>query len=148
MAQYTEAQRQAARGRAQAEAEAAAKAAEEAAKAAEEAAKAEEEAAKAETNPSETMIHRAYINGFEDGTFLPEKLITRAEAVKIFNSYLGRRVNYNGLSGVPGGSIWSDVSPTHWAYLEIVEAANDHTYHWNDADDPTPPERWETAGEI
>ena len=93
-------------------------------------------------------VDKGWLKGYEDGTFLPEKLITRAEAVKLFNSFLGRGVNYNGLSGVTGGSIWSDVSPTHWAYLEIVEAANDHTFHWNDADDPTPPERWETAGEI
>ena len=93
-------------------------------------------------------VGKGWLKGYEDGTFLPERLITRAEAVKLFNSFLGRGVNYNGLSGVTGGSIWSDVAPTHWAYLEIVEAANDHTFHWNDVENPVPPERWETAGEI
>lgn len=100
------------------------------------------------TSGVNAAVDKGWLKGYEDGTFLPEKLITRAEAVKIFNGYLGRGVNYDGLVGVVGGSIWSDVSPTHWAYLEIVEAANDHTYHWRDADAPTPPERWETAGEI
>jgi len=105
-------------------------------------------------------IYTAYVNGwvdgYTDGTFKPWNNIRRDETVKIFNRYLGRGVDAKGLEGLTefvSGSgdgqgqykTWPDVPQDQWAYYEIVEASNDHTFYWPDADDPTPPEVWETA---
>ena len=62
-----------------------------------------------------------YIDGYEDNTFKPDNPITRAEAVKIINSVLGRNDYRNEKN--PFG----DVSQNHWAYKQILEAAVEHT---------------------
>ena len=59
--------------------------------------------------------------GYEDNTFKPDNPITRAEAVKIINSVLGRNDYRNEKN--PFG----DVSQNHWAYKQILEAAIEHT---------------------
>ena len=65
--------------------------------------------------------------------------------MKIFNAYLGRGVDAEGLStlteyvhsGVASNNTengtseymtWPDVTRDQWAYYEIIEAANDHEY--------------------
>lgn len=97
-----------------------------------------------------------YLEGENAGKFLPQNSIRRDEAVKIFNGYLGRGVDAKGLeklkeyvhSGVASNNTengtdeymtWSDVPKTHWAYYEIIEAANDHTYN---EDKTKLPEEW------
>ena len=111
-------------------------------------------------------VYTAYANGwivgYKDGTFLPKNDITRAETVKIFNAYLNRGVNAEGLSdlkeyvhsGVASNNTengsteymtWPDVPATHWAYFEVIEAANDHNFHWADQSAEVPPEHWEEA---
>ena len=67
------------------------------------------------------------ITGYEDGTFRPDNNITRAEAVKIVNAYLGRGVDAQGLTGADYVT-FPDVETSHWAYYEIIEAANNHIY--------------------
>ena len=76
--------------------------------------------------------------------------------MKIFNAYLGRGVDAAGLSGpteyvhtgaasnvTENGSTeymtWADVPKDQWAYYEIIEAANDHTY---DTSKTSLPEKW------
>lgn len=61
-----------------------------------------------------------YINGYEDGSFRPDSPITRAEAVKIINGVLGRS-DFSSETNP-----FSDVSDTHWAYTQILEAAVEH----------------------
>ena len=107
-----------------------------------------------------TAYANGWIKGYEDGTFLPERDVNRAETVKIFNGYLKRGVDTKGLeglkeyihSGVASNNredghdeymTWPDVPKTHWAYLEVIEAANDHNYHWQDAEKQIPPEDWD-----
>ena len=97
-----------------------------------------------------------YVDGENAGKFLPHNSIRRDEAVKIFNGYLGRGVDAKGLEGLKeyvhtgvasnnteNGNdeymTWSDVPKEHWAYYEIIEAANDHTY---DEDKKVLPEKW------
>ncbi|ASJ56502.1 hypothetical protein BP422_24820 [Brevibacillus formosus] len=58
-----------------------------------------------------------YIAGYPDGTFHPQKTLTRAETVTIIN----RLLNHSQLSTVIGQS-WPDVPPTHWAYKDIEAA--------------------------
>ncbi len=100
-----------------------------------------------------------YVAGENAGKFLPQNSIRRDEAVKIFNAYLGRGVDAAGLSalkeyvhtgtasnnqenGTTEYMTWSDVPKTHWAYYEIIEAANDHTY---DEKKAQLPEKWTRA---
>ena len=109
-----------------------------------------------------TSYEKGWVNGYTDGTFKPLNNIRRDEAVKVFNAYLNRGVDADGLSdlheyihsgtasnntgnGVDEYMTWSDVPKDHWAYYEIVEAANDHEYT-PDFDAPlgyTLPEHWE-----
>ena len=49
--------------------------------------------------------------------------ITRAEAVTILNRALGRTPDSSAISG---GSTFSDVSETFWAYKDILEASREH----------------------
>lgn len=57
------------------------------------------------------------INGYEDGTFRPDKSITRAEFASIVSKYLK-------LQGTSGAAHFSDVKPTHWAKesIDLVSA--------------------------
>lgn len=64
------------------------------------------------------------INGYPDGTFQPERAISRAEAAKIINRIYQRapqpEVAQQKLS-------YTDITPAHWAWAEIVEASTDHS---------------------
>ena len=83
---------------------------------------------------AEAAINQAYangrINGYPDGTFRPNNHITRAEAVKVFNKLYDRSVGLTGLRDVMTHIVpFSDVNASHWAYYEIVEASNTHTFY-------------------
>ena len=68
-----------------------------------------------------------WVNGYEDGTFGPEKYITRAEAMAIINRVLVRHVDAEGFHA--DAKIWSDISSTSdWYYYIVEEATNSHTY--------------------
>ena len=64
------------------------------------------------------------ILGFEDGTFRPDALITRAEVVTIINRILDRSIDGSALENVSYGS-FADIEG-HWAYYEIISASNNH----------------------
>ena len=57
-----------------------------------------------------SFVNSKYINGYNDGTFRPDNLITRAEFVKILNKYFGLTNK--------SGKVFSDTS-SHWAKEEI-----------------------------
>ena len=63
-----------------------------------------------------------------NGRFEPGRAITRAEAAAIVNRMLARSADQNF-----AGSIrqFADVSSSHWAYWQIVEASNGHDYRAN-----------------
>lgn len=65
-----------------------------------------------------TMADKGYVNGYEDGTFAPNRNITRAETVAILNRMLDD-------SEVVGSIVPADVDASYWAYNEIVKAMND-----------------------
>ncbi len=54
-----------------------------------------------------------YVKGFPDGSFKPEKEISRAEAVIVINKMIGA-----GKAKLPAS--FSDLKPTHWAYEDIM----------------------------
>ncbi len=87
----------------------------------------------------EAAINQAYgngrIDGYPDGSFKPDAPIQRAEAAKILNRFDGRKVDAKGLTEFANRLIqFTDLPKTHWAYYEIVEAANNHEYHRIDKD--------------
>lgn len=67
-----------------------------------------------------------WIDGYADGTFKPEKFITRAEVMKIINNMLNRHVTAEGL--IEGAKTWDDNDPNAWYYYDVIEATNPHTY--------------------
>ncbi|MGO1580802.1 MAG: S-layer homology domain-containing protein [Peptoniphilaceae bacterium] len=79
-------------------------------------------------------IDQAYANdriaGYPDGSFRPDKSITRAEAAKIINSLFDRMVRAKGLLSIESGTIkhYTDIDVSHWGYYEIVEASNTHMF--------------------
>ena len=63
------------------------------------------------------------INGLENGSFAPNVALTRAQVVVMMNRMFER----GPLNGVTKPS-FPDVKATHWAFKEIEEAANSHSY--------------------
>ncbi|WP_405114437.1 S-layer homology domain-containing protein [Paenibacillus sp. FSL K6-1217] len=64
-----------------------------------------------------------YMEGMTNGSFQPNKALTRAEGVAVFNRILERGPLYG--ETVP---VWSDVPMIHWAFHQIEEASRDHSY--------------------
>ncbi len=73
-----------------------------------------------------TAVALGWIDGYEDGTFKPDKNITRAEAITIVNKILDRKVDQDGLHA--DAVIWSDLSVDDWYYYNVIEATNAHKY--------------------
>lgn len=78
-------------------------------------------------------VEQGWAGGYPDGTFRPDQAVTRAEAVTILNHALGRQADGQFL--VSGGiaSPFPDLSPSHWAYQAILEAALSHDYRRGDS---------------
>jgi len=67
------------------------------------------------------------IRGYGDGTFRPNQPVTRAEAVAMINRLIGRTCQ-NGKEHKGNETPFTDMSPSHWAYPDILEASVKHTY--------------------
>ena len=65
------------------------------------------------------------INGYEDGTFRPDALITRAEAVTLVNRLINLTVNNKTVVLSDVANTFNDVDG-HWAKNNILTAANDN----------------------
>lgn len=69
-----------------------------------------------------------WINGYPDGTFGPDKTVTRAELMAMVNRATGRAPKSTSalLSGM---KTWKDNADTaRWYYLDVQEATKSHTY--------------------
>lgn len=79
-------------------------------------------------------INMAYlleiVNGYPDGTYRPQKAITRAEAMTIVNNTLRRSPCNEGIRPVAKDMItWPDnMDTTKWYYAAVQEATNSHEY--------------------
>lgn len=87
---------------------------------------------------AENYIHFAaelgLVDGYLDGSFAPDKLVTRCEAMKIINHALGRAPEKDDhlLSGM---TRWPDNADTSaWYYAEVQEATNSHACDWISGD--------------
>ena len=71
---------------------------------------------------------RGWIKGYGDGTFRADRYITRAEVVAIVNRLLGRRADEAYIdANTRRLNTFSDMDEGHWAYYDVMEAANTHT---------------------
>ena len=69
-----------------------------------------------------------WINGYPDGTFGPDKTVTRAELMAMVNRATGRAPESTEAL-LPNMKTWKDNADTSlWYYLDVQEATNSHTY--------------------
>ena len=81
-------------------------------------------------------IKYGWITGYEDGTFRPNNTITRAEVTTIVNRMLGRAADKDYVDDhMDELRQFPDVSKTNWAYYNIVEATNAHSYRVYDGEE-------------
>ena len=74
-------------------------------------------------------IRYGWITGYEDGTFRPGRPITRAEVTAVVNRMLDRAADTAYVDDHREEiRSFRDLSETHWAYDQIVEAATAHEY--------------------
>lgn len=71
-----------------------------------------------------------WIHGYEDGTFGPDRYITRAEAMTLVNNVLNRQVSEEGL--LDDMVKWPDNTSDMWYYTAVQEATNSHYYDRGD----------------
>ena len=70
-----------------------------------------------------------WLNGYSDGSFRPDIVITRAEVVTIINRATGRNADTEFINkNLTVLNRFTDVkNNSHWAAYDIFEASNDHT---------------------
>ncbi|MDO5396466.1 MAG: S-layer homology domain-containing protein [bacterium] len=72
-------------------------------------------------------VAAGWLTGYEDNSFKPDQLITRAEAMTVINRMLVRYVNADGV--VDGYYVeWPDNPKDAWYYYNVIEATCSHEY--------------------
>ena len=80
------------------------------------------------------------VDGYPDGTFGPQKRITRAEAMTMVNRTIDRHPHEDHL--LDDMIVWPDNPETAWYYEQVQEATNSHAYTMNTDDEQNPYEIW------
>lgn len=76
-----------------------------------------------------TAYANGWVSGYTDGTFRPNQTITRAEAVVILNSVLGRSCDLTYVQANAQAALhFTDITPGAWYYADVIEASMGHTY--------------------
>ena len=79
-----------------------------------------------------TLSKMGIISGYPDGTFGPQRNITRAETATMINRVLDRVPSEEShLLSRGVMQIWPDANPGDWFYLAMQEATNSHDYERN-----------------
>ena len=68
-----------------------------------------------------------WITGYPDGSFRPDRNVTRAELMAMINRATGRAPK-SADAFLPGMKTWSDNTADKWYYLDVQEATNSHSY--------------------
>lgn len=68
-----------------------------------------------------------WINGYPDGSFRPDRNVTRAELMAMINRATGRAPK-SADAFLPGMKTWIDNTADKWYYLDVQEATNSHSY--------------------
>lgn len=79
---------------------------------------------------AESAINRiasfGWVSGYDNGMFVPDSLITRAEAITIINNLLQRTPDAGHM--LPNMRTWIDNPVNAWYYTAVQEATNSHSY--------------------
>ena len=74
--------------------------------------------------------NNGWITGYPDGTFGPQRDITRAETMTLVNRVLNRLPETED-DLLPNMTVWTDnANPKAWYYLAVQEATNSHYYEF------------------
>ena len=74
--------------------------------------------------------NNGWITGYPDGTFGPQRDITRAETMTLVNRVLNRQPETED-DLLPNMTVWTDnANPKTWYYLAVQEATNSHYYEF------------------
>ena len=74
--------------------------------------------------------NNGWITGYPNGTFGPQRDITRAEAMTLVNRVLDRQPETED-DLLPNMTVWTDnANPKAWYYLAVQEATNSHYYEF------------------
>ena len=72
---------------------------------------------------------KGWVSGYPDGSFKPERKITRSEVVSITNIMLDRYADKDFVRGhLPEMIPFYDLTEANWAYFPIMEATHGHDY--------------------
>ncbi|WP_068456258.1 SHIRT domain-containing protein [Aedoeadaptatus pacaensis] len=72
---------------------------------------------------------KGWVSGYPDGSFKPERKITRSEVVSITNIMLDRYADKDFVRGhLPEMIPFHDLTEANWAYFPIMEATHGHDY--------------------
>ena len=74
-----------------------------------------------------------WITGYPDGTFRPDRNVTRAELMAMINRATGRAPK-SADAFLPGMKTWIDNTADKWYYLDVQEATNSHSYTVKDSE--------------
>lgn len=75
-----------------------------------------------------------WIQGYPDGTFRPDKEITRTETVTLVNNMINRAVTREKLKALNVRNPYNDLAESFWGYTDLMEATVSHTAEeWHDA---------------
>ena len=78
-----------------------------------------------------TALEEGLIEGYPDGSFRPNRPITRAETCTIVNRTLGRKPETDHLLPESEMINWPDnLKRSVWYYAQMQEATNSHDYRW------------------
>ena len=74
--------------------------------------------------------NNSWVDGYPDDTFLPQRNISRAEAMTLVNRVLNRQPETED-DLLPNMTVWTDnANPKAWYYLAVQEATNSHYYEF------------------
>lgn len=77
-------------------------------------------------------VSLGWISGNGDGTFSPDRPITRASVSKIVNNMLGRKADMDYINNHNNSiTLFPDVPVSAWYYADVVESTNTHEYDNN-----------------
>ena len=76
-----------------------------------------------------SAYERGWVTGYEDGSFRPDRFITRAEVVTVTNKMLIRYADVDYVRAHRDLLInFKDLDESHWAYFNIMEATHGHDF--------------------
>ena len=76
-----------------------------------------------------SAYERGWVTGYEDGSFRPDRFITRAEVVTVTNNMLIRYADVDYVRAHRDLLInFKDLDESHWAYFNIMEATHGHDF--------------------